>query len=52
MSRIIIYPQQFNVLHSNEGYEDINPDSLSKGFETIQKFGKEIGSIFTKGSHE
>jgi Kef-type K+ transport system membrane component KefB len=51
-SRIIIYPQQFSALHTNERYEDINPDSLSKGFETIQKIGKEFGNIFTKGSHD
>jgi len=51
-SRIIIYPQQFSALRSNERYEDIDPDSLSKGFETIQKIGKEFGSIFTKGSHD
>jgi len=51
-SRIIIYPQQYSVAHTNERYEDIYSDPLSKGLEAIQKIGKEFGNIFGKGSHE
>ena len=51
-SRLIIYPQQFVYNITNKRYDQINPDSLNKGIETIQKIGKGIGSIFKKDNKE
>jgi len=46
-NKVLIYPQQFDhftMVH----YEDISSGPLNKGLETIQKIGKEFGSIFKK----
>jgi len=48
-SRIIIYPQQNSYVHANENYENIDAEPLTKGLETIQKIGKEVGHILKKG---
>lgn len=46
-SKVIIYPQQFEEVYDSPDYEEpVEP--LSKGLETIQWLGKEIGSIFKK----
>lgn len=45
-NRIVIYPQQFNQDPGVERYDDITAEPLNKGIKTIQKIGKEIGSIF------
>ncbi len=47
-SRIIIYPQQYTVEQSLEGFEDANAETLHKGLETVQKIGRKIGGIFRK----
>lgn len=47
-SKLVIYPQQFNIGNQIESYDDITSEPLSKGIETIQKLGKGIGSIFKK----
>ncbi len=49
-SRIIVYPQQFSQQFAIERFDDITGEPLNKGIETIQKIGKEIGSIFKKDS--
>ena len=43
--RILIYPSQVsdNLFNS---YDDISTNPITKGMETIQKIGKEVGSIF------
>ena len=48
-SRIVIYQQQFST-YNDERYSeiDISSEPLNKGIEAVQKFGKEIGSIFRK----
>jgi Kef-type K+ transport system membrane component KefB len=52
-SRIVIYPQQFNLAYSTERYEDnITPEPLRKGIEAAQKIGRGIGSIFKKDDPE
>lgn len=51
-SRCVIYPQQFSQNYGIERYDDITAEPLSRGIETIQKIGKEIGSIFKKGEAE
>lgn len=43
-SYAIVYPRQFEQ-YSSENY-GVYTDSLNKGIEVIQNFGKEIGSIF------
>ncbi len=48
-SRIIIYPQQYSNVYANENYENIDAEPLSMGIETIQKIGKEVGSMLKKG---
>ncbi|KIC92282.1 cation:proton antiporter [Flavihumibacter sp. ZG627] len=45
-SRLLVYPSQYDSGNKFEEYDDINAEPLSKGIETIQKIGKEIGSIF------
>ena len=47
-SRIIIYPQQYNIEQSLEGFEDVNAETLNKGLETVQRIGRKIGGIFRK----
>ncbi|MDP3313115.1 cation:proton antiporter [Lutibacter sp.] len=47
-SRIVIYPQQFSQQFSNERYNNITPEPLSLGIETIQKIGRGIGNILKK----
>lgn len=47
-SRLVIYPQQFNHNYSGERYDDMYPEHLGKGIETIQKIGKGIENIFKK----
>ncbi len=52
-SRIVIYPQQFNLPYSTERYDDnITPEPLRKGIEAAQKIGRGIGSIFKKDDQE
>ena len=43
--RILIYPSQLsdNLFNS---YDDISTNPITRGMETIQKIGKEVGSIF------
>lgn len=52
-SRFVIYPQQFENF-SDDRYPDldISSEPLNKGIETVQKIGKEIGSIFKKKDNE
>ena len=50
-SRIVIYPQQFSQRFSNVRYNNITPEPLSKGIETVQKIGRGIGNIFKKDDH-
>ncbi|KDN54949.1 cation:proton antiporter [Flavobacterium seoulense] len=45
-SKLIIYPQQFDNSYITQRYEDISSEPLNIGIETIQKIGKDIGSIF------
>jgi len=51
-SKIVIYPQQFTQRFSNERYNNITPEPLSIGIETIQKIGRGIGNIFKKDDLE
>ena len=52
-SRIVIYPQQFNLPYSTDRYEDnITPEPLSKGIEAAEKIGRGIGSIFKNDGAE
>ncbi|MCU0385539.1 MAG: cation:proton antiporter [Flavihumibacter sp.] len=48
-SKLMVYPSQFDTDHKFEEYEDINPETLNKGIEKIQKIGREIGNIFKGG---
>jgi Kef-type K+ transport system membrane component KefB len=52
-SRFVIYPQQFDNF-SDDRYPDldISSEPLNKGIETVQKIGKEIGSIFKKKEND
>ncbi len=52
-SRFVIYPKQFENF-SDERYADldISSEPLNKGIETVQKIGKEIGSIFKKKEND
>jgi hypothetical protein len=45
---ITIYPSQNSLDNIYANYDDFDPAALSKGIETIQKIGKEVGSIFKK----
>ncbi|MBI1836335.1 MAG: cation:proton antiporter [Flavobacteriia bacterium] len=45
---ILIYPSQEISSNAFTAYEDFDNSPLSKGVETIQKIGKEVGSIFKK----
>jgi len=47
-SKILVFPRQQSADSRFDDYEDINAEPLSKGIETIQKIGKEIGNIFRK----
>ncbi|MCC6447477.1 MAG: cation:proton antiporter [Chitinophagaceae bacterium] len=51
-SKIIIYPQEFNNNINIEQFNDFSSEPLSKGIETVQKIGKEIGSIFKISSED
>ena len=51
-SRLIIYPHQFVQSFGSKRYDQINPEPLNKGIETIQKIGKGIGNIFKKDNKE
>ncbi len=51
-SRIVIYPQEYNNNLNIEQYNDFSSEPLTKGIETVQKIGKEIGSIFKRSSDE
>lgn len=46
--RILIYPSQTVSDNLFNNYDDIPTGAISKGVETIQKIGKEVGSIFKK----
>ncbi|TXI86329.1 MAG: cation:proton antiporter [Crocinitomicaceae bacterium] len=46
--RILIYPSQVIADNIYSTYEDISSTAISKGVETIQKIGKEVGNIFKK----
>ena len=45
-SRLVIFPQQFIQNYRNDQYNNISPEPLNKGIDTIQKIGKNIGNIF------
>lgn len=47
-SLIVIYPQANEGQWHMDNYEDFSAASMSKGVETIESFGKGIGSIFRK----
>jgi len=47
--RILIYPSQEPSDNLYASYEDISSGAITKSVETIQKIGKEVGSIFKKG---
>lgn len=46
--KILIYPSQETTENVFSTYDDISAEAISKGVETIQKIGKEVGSIFKK----
>ena len=48
--QILIYPSQEIEDNLFIGYDDISTTPILKGVETIQKIGKEVGSIFKKGN--
>ncbi len=48
--QILIYPSQEIKDNLYSGYDDFTTTPISKGVETIQKIGKEVGSIFKKGN--
>ncbi|AOZ99931.1 cation:proton antiporter [Flavobacterium commune] len=45
-NKFVIYPQQFDNAYTAQRYEDLSSQPLNIGIETIQKIGKDIGSIF------
>lgn len=45
---IIVYPQSYKPGILDEIYEDMTPDNIVKGIETIEQIGKGIGKIFRK----
>ncbi|MCC7331051.1 MAG: cation:proton antiporter [Flavobacteriales bacterium] len=51
-SRIVIYPQQYDVLTRGKQYNDISTETLTKSIATVQKIGKGIGSIFNKSDED
>ncbi|MFN5417815.1 MAG: cation:proton antiporter [Flavobacteriia bacterium] len=46
--KIYIYPSQEMGENIFSTYDDISAEAISKGMETIQKIGKEVGNIFKK----
>jgi Kef-type K+ transport system membrane component KefB len=44
-NRIMIFPQRYETSIYYEGYEDLYPEPLTRGIETIQKVGKGIGRL-------
>lgn len=50
-SKMLLYPAQYDSGSKFDEYDDINAEPLSKGLETIQKIGREIGHIF-KGNKD
>ena len=46
---ICIYYTQGNPTYGSEQYDDVSPEPLNKGIETIQKLRKGIGNIFKRG---
>lgn len=51
-SRLIIYPQEYDVSIMVERFHDISSEPLNKSIEAVQKIGKGIGSIFKKKEQE
>jgi Kef-type K+ transport system membrane component KefB len=49
-SRVIIFPQQHKLSYLNERYEDIDPKTIKRGIDTLQKIGKGFSSFFRKES--
>lgn len=49
---IFIYPSMEYTENIFTSYEDFSGDAIGKGVETIQKIGKEVGSIFRNKSDE
>ncbi|MBN9350280.1 MAG: cation:proton antiporter [Chitinophagaceae bacterium] len=47
-SKVVIYPQQFSQSYDTDLYEDISVAPLTRGLETIQRIGKDIGHIFKR----
>ena len=47
--QIVIYPSQEIDENLYSGYDDFSSTPITKGVETMQKIGKEVGSIFKKG---
>jgi nucleotide-binding universal stress UspA family protein len=46
--RILIFPQRYETSIYYEAYEDLDPEPLTRGIETIQRVGKGIGRLFRK----
>ncbi|MDR1678372.1 MAG: cation:proton antiporter [Prevotellaceae bacterium] len=48
-NKIVIYPQRYeSSLTILQGFDDLSTSTISKGLESVQKMGKNIGSIFKK----
>lgn len=45
-NRFIIYPQHYYGTLNLENYEAVSAEPLNKGIEVVQKFSREIGSLF------
>lgn len=45
-NKVIIYPQEFFDVATQETFNEVSNEALDKGIETVQKIGKVIGSIF------
>jgi len=48
MDKVLIYPSQETLESGYSNYEDISSNPISKEYETMQKIGKEVGSMFKK----
>lgn len=47
-SRIILFPQQHQVIYENDRYKDIDAEPLLRGVETLNRWGKGVGGFFKK----
>jgi hypothetical protein len=48
ISRLVIYPQEYDNFNVNKRYEVINTNPLGIGLDKVQKLGKGIGGIFKR----